>query len=71
MSYEVNECCMCAVPGYPCIGNDCHLKHVIRYQCDDCGVDDLSSDEVHETDEGDLCDDCYKQLYSDEEDFED
>lgn len=32
-----NECCGCAVPGYPCEGSSCYLLHVPHYYCDECG----------------------------------
>ena len=34
-----NECCSCAVPGYPCLGINCPNRHVKHYYCDDCGND--------------------------------
>lgn len=34
--YE-NECCNCAVPGYPCRGSSCPNRHVPHYYCDKCG----------------------------------
>lgn len=34
----VNECCNCASPGYPCIGEACPNKNVPRYRCDVCGI---------------------------------
>lgn len=51
--YE-DDCCNCAVPGYPCTGEH---KHVPHYDCDDCG------EEFHPTElyhfEGEmLCVDC-------------
>ena len=30
-----------------------------KYKCDFCGMDDLSEEEINETDIGELCDDCY------------
>lgn len=60
MKYLVNECCDCANDTYPCIGDSCGLKHVIRYKCDDCGKDELTEDEVHHIDGMDLCDECYQ-----------
>lgn len=61
MRREVNECCDCAVPGYPCMGNACHRRHVIRIYCDSCGV------ELQETyfDDGDqeLCEECLLGKY--------
>lgn len=34
--YE-NDCCDCAAPGYPCIGSQCHRRHVPHWYCDECG----------------------------------
>lgn len=33
IEYE-NECCDCAVPGYPCLGKDCPNIRVPHYYCD-------------------------------------
>lgn len=31
-----------------------------KYRCDFCGIDNLSEEEINETDDGDkLCDECY------------
>jgi hypothetical protein len=30
-----------------------------KYKCDFCGLDNLSEEEIHETEGGELCDDCY------------
>lgn len=34
-----NECCDCATPGYPCIGDACYLRHYVHHYCDKCGDD--------------------------------
>ena len=47
-----NECCDCAVPGYPCIGDNCRLRHVKHIYCNSCG------NEVEETWDG-LCEECF------------
>ena len=51
-----NDCCGCAVPAYPCLGDSCPLRHQKHYYCDSCG------DEVEELYYGisgkELCDDC-------------
>lgn len=48
----VNECCGCAVPGYPCIGASCPNRNVPRYRCDVCGV----GGDIYEVEDiGDLC----------------
>jgi formylmethanofuran dehydrogenase subunit E len=61
MQYEVNECCGCASPAYPCRGPRCELRHVTRYQCDRCGEEDLTYDQVRELDGQDLCLMCYDE----------
>lgn len=58
MRYESNECCGCAAPGYPCLGNACPLRHVIRWKCDRCGCDELG--------EEDMFDECYCMYCADE-----
>lgn len=61
MMYEVNECCDCAAPGYPCLGNACEMRHQTRYECDRCGTDDLTEYEIHHVDGEDLCDECFEE----------
>jgi hypothetical protein len=68
VKYEVNECCDCATESYPCIGNSCPMRHVTYYRCDRCGCDGLTEDEIHEVDGEDLCDSCYDEEFSDNED---
>lgn len=38
-----NDCCGCAVPGYPCIGEACDFWNVMHLYCDSCPqeVEDL------------------------------
>ena len=31
-----NDCCGCAVPAYPCMGDSCPNRHVIHLYCDKC-----------------------------------
>jgi hypothetical protein len=50
----VNECCDCAVPGYPCLGEACPRRNVEVYECDECG-DEIPCDEVYEDDGEHLC----------------
>lgn len=35
IKYE-NQCCGCAAPGYPCIGDSCPYMNVPVYYCDFC-----------------------------------
>ncbi|MCM1236439.1 MAG: hypothetical protein NC489_40690 [Ruminococcus flavefaciens] len=32
-----NDCCGCAAFAYPCSGENCSLRHVKHYYCDNCG----------------------------------
>lgn len=69
MKYEVNECCGCASPGYPCLGDRCNRRHTIKYVCDICGTDDLDEDDI-ETDlltNEDVCRWCRAQKENEED----
>lgn len=57
VSYE-NECCDCAVPGYPCIGSSCPNRHVKHYYCDEC-KDDV--EKLYRFDGEELCLDCIEK----------
>ena len=57
VTYE-NECCDCAVPGYPCLGSSCPNLHVKRYYCDECG-DDV--EKLYRFDGEELCIDCIEK----------
>ena len=54
ITYE-DECCGCAVPAYPCIGDACPYRNVPHLYCDKCkeAVDDL-----YEWDDEQVCIDC-------------
>lgn len=63
MRYEVNECCGCATPSYPCRGDACSLRHVTKYRCDKCGADELNEDEVvHDLGYEDICLYCAEEI---------
>jgi len=65
--YYNDECCGCAVPGYPCRGDSCPNRHVLRYRCDNCGLDGLGEDNIRITDDGEeLCEECAMELYPDQ-----
>lgn len=51
VKYE-NDCCGCAVPGYPCTGEHKKVPHLY---CDDCKKE---QDELYELDGKELCGDC-------------
>lgn len=60
VKYE-NECCGCAVPAYPCMGDACPNRHVPHYYCDKCGEE--LYEEAYEVDGEDLCEDCLKEMF--------
>ena len=51
--YE-NDCCMCAVSGYPCTGEH---KRVPHFYCDKCKKE-FDESELYVTDDGELCSNC-------------
>ena len=59
MKKIVNECCGCAVPGYPC-SPSCSLKAVEHFYCDKCREE---LEEVYEVDGEELCQDCLKERF--------
>lgn len=59
--YE-NQCCDCAVPGYPCLGNACKRRHVEVHYCDRCGYE-IPDGEIYEADGEELCEDCLKEKF--------
>ena len=64
MTITRNECRDCAVPAYPCLGNNCPLRNQKIYICDECKdevdtIYEFKSIEQFETEE--LCVDCFKK----------
>lgn len=57
VTYE-NECCDCAVPGYPCLGDSCPNRHVKHYYCDECGED---VEKIYRFEGEELCLDCIEK----------
>ena len=55
-----NHCCDCATPGYPCIGNACHLRKVVVHYCDRCGEE---LDDIYDVDDEELCEECLKENF--------
>ena len=53
VKYE-NECCGCAVPGYPCLGDACKLRRVPHFYCDECKEETT----LYEFDGKQLCASC-------------
>ena len=52
--YE-NECCGCAVPAYPCMGDACPNRHVPHLYCDRCKEE---VDDLYEYEGEQVCVDC-------------
>ena len=59
IKYE-NECCDCAVPGYPCMGSSCPNRNVKHPYCDKCKAD---CEELYDYDGEELCEDCLKDSF--------
>lgn len=57
-----NDCCDCAVPAYPCLGDACSLTHAPHYYCDKCG-EEINPDDVYRVDDQDLCEECLKDMF--------
>lgn len=55
-----NECCDCAVPGYPCLGDACHNRHVPHVFCDVCGQE-IYDDDVNLSGDYHICSDCKEE----------
>ena len=53
-----NDCCGCAVPGYPCLGRACELRNAIHYYCDRCG----DETQLYDFDDQELCIDCIETM---------
>lgn len=49
-----NECCGCAAPGYPCLGNGCPRINVEHFYCDKC----LTETKLYEYEGEELCAEC-------------
>lgn len=60
-----NRCCGCAVPGYPCRGSSCPLRHVEVHYCDECGAE--LDEDLHEVDGEELCSECFEERSGAEE----
>jgi hypothetical protein len=54
-----NHCVDC---GLPCKGASCPNRNVRVCYCDDCG-DEISSDEIYEVDDEELCEYCLKKKF--------
>lgn len=50
----IDECCDCAVPGYPCPPGGCDRRHVPHYYCDKCGEEAT----LYDYEGAELCGEC-------------
>lgn len=55
MVREENNCCGCAVPGYPCLGTGCLKRHERVLICDNCKEE---SEYLYIVDGEQLCEEC-------------
>lgn len=55
MVREVHNCCGCAAPGYPCLGDSCPKRHEKTLICDKCKSE---VDRLYEYEDMQLCEDC-------------
>lgn len=49
-----NDCCDCATPNYPCIGNLCPYSQVPHWYCDECGEET----QLYHYEDQELCIEC-------------
>ncbi len=54
--YE-NDCCACAVPGYPCTGAHKHVPHLYCDRCDD------EVESVYDFDGDYICKECLLEMF--------
>lgn len=57
--YE-DECCGCAVPSYPCMGDACPNRNVPHLYCDKCKED---VEDLYKTEDGELCAECVLKMF--------
>lgn len=57
MTYYVDNCCGCAAPGYPCMGESCPNRKVPHHQCDECDATDEDT-KIYRYDGRELCIKC-------------
>nr|DAE43361.1 MAG TPA: hypothetical protein [Caudoviricetes sp.] len=60
IKYE-NQCCGCAVPAYPCLGESCPNIKVPRYYCDICGNE---CSDLYYVEGDDYCLECMKKEFA-------
>ena len=58
----IDECCGCAVPGYPCRGSACPNLKAEVHCCDEC-EEELGNWYYSTGDDEELCEDCFLEKY--------
>lgn len=58
-----NDCCDCAAPGYPCMGDSCPLRSAEHIYCDKC-KDEITDCYVY--DGKDYCEHCILEVLTEE-----
>ena len=58
ITYE-NECCGCATPAYPCMGDACPNRNVPHLYCDRCKEE---ADTLYEYEGEQVCVDCILKI---------
>ena len=56
-----NECCDCAVAGYPCLGTRCPNRSVPHYYCDICGDELVETEIAYRDDDYIECINCHEE----------
>lgn len=58
-----NHCVDC---GIHCLGSICPRRRVEVHYCDKCG-EEIPDDEINEVDDEEYCQECYDELYGEDE----
>ena len=61
MVREANNCCGCATPAYPCLGDSCPLRHTKVLICDKCKSE---VDRLYEYGDRQLCEECLLKQFT-------
>lgn len=61
MVREKNNCCGCATPTYPCLGDSCPLRHTKALICDECKSE---VNRLYEYEGRQLCEECLLKQFT-------
>ena len=59
MKVITNDCCGCAAPAYPCLGDRCPLRSVEHHYCDQCGDE---PEKLYRYEDRELCLSCIESM---------